>query len=225
MPLTATVVLDESCAHLQEAVARFAAVRVFKRSTGFHCDSKAAATELHQLLVDENLHGRAVYVAPSFAGFTALLHAGQYPGALAAVLLLDPSHPRQGDEAIAILESAPPSSERECLTLFFSGFGPAWVRSCREVAKLKYIGKTQLHVFAAGRFDLSTRLPQNIQSRLLCSRHSLLREYCNLTSTAVFKIIENTGHDIARLAPNVVLAEIHQIAKGIEATANLKSAF
>src|SRR5690554_5783140 len=108
---TPTIVLDEGCAHLADSVKAFASVLVFRRTGGFRCTAIVAAEELRQTLADHSLLGRAIYIAPSFAGFTALLAASRYAGSLRGMLLLDPSHPRQGKEALQILADAPPSSE------------------------------------------------------------------------------------------------------------------
>jgi len=106
-----TIVLDESCAHLRDAVAQLAPVKVFQRSSGFLAKSRTAVAELQRMLTEFSLVGRAIYVAQSFGCFTALLHANQYRNALLGILLLDPSHPRQGSEALRILADAPSNPE------------------------------------------------------------------------------------------------------------------
>lgn len=215
-----TLVLDESCAHLNDSAAAFAPVEVFRRASGFRCESRVAATELRQLLVDRDILGRAIYVAPSFAGFTALLLADEDRGALRGILLIDPSHPRQGPEALRILADAADSPELERVRSLLRGFGPAWDQSCCEVAEIRDLGSLTLHVLAGGKFDLPCELPEDIQVRLMRSRHAMLSEYCALTRDGSFEVVEAAGHDIVRQASDAVLSAIQRMLSGRKSEPN-----
>ncbi|HEY0946794.1 MAG TPA: hypothetical protein VGD81_16050 [Opitutaceae bacterium] len=170
-----------------------------------------AAAELRQLLVDESLWGRAVYVAPSFAGFTGLLVGSNYAGALVGLLLLDPSHPRQGAEALRILADAPPGPHVEKLRAFLAGFGPVWEQSCRDVTGIRWLGSLHLRVLAAGRFDLVEELPEGIKGRLMHSRHQMLSEYCALGPRASLEVVADAGRDISHQAADVVVLAIKRM--------------
>lgn len=217
MTLAVTLVLDESCAHLQDAVAAFAPVEVFRRAAGYRCESRIAAAELRQLLVDRGIFGRAVYVAPSFAGFTALLLADEHRGSLLGILLVDPSHPRQGPEALRILADAPTSPELERVRSVLAGFGGAWEQSCHDVVGIRDLGSLALSVLAAGKFDLARELPEDIQVRLMRSRHTMLSEYCRHSRNATFEVVETAGHDIVRQAPEAVVSAIQRILSATNA--------
>lgn len=212
MNAPSVVVLDENCANLAARVELHAPTMIFRRSRGFLCESSVAAEELRGILSAHGWLGRALYVAPSFAGFTALLLAARDQAALAAVVLLDPSHPRQSSDALEVLADAPPSPGLEALRSLVKGFGPAWDRSCEEVSAITTLGDLPLHVLAAGRFDLSAaQLPETIEQRLLGNRHAMLAEYCRLSTRATFTRVEAAGHDLARLAPEAVLASIRSL--------------
>jgi pimeloyl-ACP methyl ester carboxylesterase len=211
MNSTFTVVLDESCAHLEDTVAALAPVEVFRRADGFRIESTIAAAELRQLLDDRGILGRAFYIAPSFAGFTALLLASEHPGSLAGILLVDPSHPRQGSDALQILADAPATTELERMRSLLAGFGPAWEQSCRAVAEIRNLGDLTLRVLAGGKFDLVCELPEEFQVRLIRSRHAMLSEYCTLSRDATLEVVETAGHDIARQAPEAVLSAVRRI--------------
>ena len=215
-----TIVLDETSAHLEDAIKAFAPVLVFRRAAGFRCASSLAAEELHQTLADHSLLGRAIYVAPSYAGFTALLAASQHAASLRGVLLLDPSHPRQGEEALQILVDAPPSSELDRLRSFLSGFGPVWEDSCRAVSRIEGLGDLPILVLAGGRFDLVGDLPESVVAQLMKSRHAMLSEYCALSSRASFEIVRSAGHDISHQAPDAVLAAVKHLLKWAETEPN-----
>lgn len=205
------VVLDESCDHLKDAVAEFARVEVFYRKGGFLCRSSTAAEELQRKLIDCCLLGRAIYVAPSFAGFTGLLIANQYMNSLIGLVLVDPSHPRQGEESLRILRDVAPSRERERLCALLAGFGTIWEESCREASAVTSLGEIELSVLAGGKFDLSQELPEDIQLRLMQSRHAMLSEYSTLSSKGVFEIVPSAGHNICRDAPESVISAIIRV--------------
>lgn len=216
MAAAITVVLDESCAHLKDAVGAFAEVSVFSRKEGFRCASSVAAKQFHQELVANGIVGRAIYVAPSFAGFTALLVASEFPRSLGGLLLVDPSHPHQGPDALKILVDAPPSAELDRLRVLLAGFGGAWDRSCAEVAAIHPLGAVALHVMAGGKFDLMRELPEDIKTRLMRSRHAMLLGYCQLSSRASFEIVEAAGHDLAHQTPDAVIAAIKRLRETVE---------
>lgn len=168
------------------------------------------------MLADRSLLGRAIYIAPSFAGFTALLAASRYPGSLAGILLVDPSHPLQGEVALRILADAPVTPELERLRSLLEGFGPAWEQSCREVAAIPELGNITLHVLAGGSFDLPYALPAAIKNRLVESRHALLSDYCRLSTRASFEIVNAAGHDMCGQAPEAVLSAIKRVLDATE---------
>lgn len=206
-----TIVLDESCAQLEADINPWAPTLIFRRTQGFLAKADLAARELHDLLRQRALLQHAIYVAPSFAAFTGLLVADRHPGALAGLLLVEPSHPRQGTEALRILANAPTGPETERLRHFLAGFGPAWDGSCGNVSTISHLGDLPLHVLAGGLFDLPFKLPLEFQQRLVANRQALLQEYCQLSSRASFEIIAAAGHAICQQMPDVVIAAIRQM--------------
>lgn len=211
-----TVILDEGCGQFQEAVSRFAPVQVFRRVNGFRSPAGVAAAELLGLLEQQSLVGRAIYIAPSFAGFTALLSADRHPDSLLGALLLDPSHPRQGPEALKILSAVPSAPDVERLRTFLTGFGPAWDDSCHEVAALTDLNQLTIHILAGGKFDLPAQLSNEIKTRLMTSRLAMLKEYCALSRDSSFVIVDQAGHDLARQAPETVINAIKRLLEAVK---------
>ena len=213
MPTARTVILDESCDHLSAAVRQFAKTYTFRRRTGFLSPALAAAEELRAVLSSGALEMPAIYVAPSYAAFTALLLAQRGPKDLAGILLVDPSHPDQGSVALSVLSSAevPPSPEVERLKAFLSGFGPVWDEACRQVSAIRELGDVPLLVLAGGRVDLpdADALPPRIKDRLIHDRHEMLARYASLSTAGFFRIVPQAGHDISRDVPEAVIDAIH----------------
>lgn len=209
------VVLDESCAQLDSDVRQFAESCVFRRDGGFFIEASEAAAQFCQLVETRNLQGRAIYVAPSYAAFTGLLVASRDRARLAGLMLVDPSHPRQGEQVLRALADLPPSTEAERLKQLFAGFGPAWDNSCQLVRGIRDLGALPLRILVAGRFDFSSELPEESSRRLMEERYNSLREYASLSRRSDMILVNEAGHDIARQKPGDVLAAICEFARDI----------
>jgi hypothetical protein len=83
------VILDESCDLLEPEVSQFVPTVVFCRLGGFVVDPAVACEQLHQLIVERMASRHVIYVAASFAGFTALLLGSHYPSLVAGLILVD----------------------------------------------------------------------------------------------------------------------------------------
>jgi pimeloyl-ACP methyl ester carboxylesterase len=208
-----TVILDESCASLMDSVAKFASPFVFKRRGGFLMEPRLAAAELSEQLGQRGLTPPYLLVGASYAAFTQLLFSFQRPETVAGMILVDPSHPMQGKKALARLEAeyGGASVAMEKFRLMLSGFGPAWEEGCRQVSAVSTLGNIPLLVLAAGALEMPDELALSLREKLLHERHDLLRDYCRLTSKAELRIMAGLGHDITRLAPQVVIDAIKQM--------------
>jgi pimeloyl-ACP methyl ester carboxylesterase len=206
-----TVVIDEVCHGLQEVVSPFAPTYLFIRSAGYLSDPSIAADELHIAGLAGLYKPPCILVSPSFAAFTALLFAHRFPDRVAGLVLVDPSHPRQGPAVFEVLSSANVAQSPAIAEFkkFLSGFGPVWDEGCRlvtaEVSSLKDI---PLIVLAGGRLEMPSELSSTISEKLMNDRHALLGEYAKLSTRGELRIIPNVGHAIARDAPEVVRAAI-----------------
>lgn len=208
-----TVVLDQSCAQLEAAVAEFAPTFVFVRSKGFLDVPGSAAEELDQVLAARGVPAPYILVGASFAAFTMLLFASRHRRQVCGLILVDPSHPLQGVRALERLpaEGAGASDEIEQFRSFLRGFGPAWEEGCRQVSSVRDLGDIPIMVLAAGAVEMPEEIAPEIKGRIMTDRHRLLRNFCGLTSKSEFTVVEGVGHDITSIAPTVVLAAIKRM--------------
>ena len=208
-----TVVLDQSCASLVEPVGKFAPVIVYERSGGFLEEPRLAAAEMHAQLAIRGSEAPYLLVGASYAAFTQLLFAFQWPQSVAGMILVDPSHPLQGKKALARLAASPigASEAVEQFRALLAGFGPGWEQGCRQVAAVSSLGQLLLLVLAAGALEMPVELTSSLRAALMHERHELLLDYCRLTGRGEMKIVAGVGHDITRLAPDVVIEAIRQM--------------
>lgn len=207
----ATVILDEPCARLRDAVAAFAPVFVFKAGRGFLSSPLLAAEELPGALAAAGVAPPYVYVAASFGGFAALAYAHRHPAALAGLVLVDASHPGQGPTALAAIPpSAPQTPAMAAFRQHLQGFCPVWIESCAAIAKITDLGAVPLRVLAAGRPDMPAELSAATRDALTRGWHGLQRRHAALSSRGEFRLVPDAGHDLVRLAPEAVLAAIRE---------------
>jgi len=208
-----TVILDEPCARLRDAVAAFAPVFVFRASRGFLSSPLLAAEELSGALAAAGVAPPYVLAAASFGGFTALAYAARHPATLAGLVLLDASHPAQGPTALAAIPSGePPTPAVAAFQRHLQGFGPVWTDGCAAIARITTLGAVPLRVLAAGRPDLPAELSAAARDALTRGWHELQRRHAGLSSRGEMRIVPGAGHDLVRLAPAAVLAAIRELA-------------
>jgi pimeloyl-ACP methyl ester carboxylesterase len=152
-------------------------------------------------------------VGASYAAFTQLIFASQWRDAVVGMILLDPSHPRQGEKALATLSKhqVGASESIERFRTMLRGFGPAWEDGCRQVSAVDCLGSMPLTVIAAGAPEMPDELAPEVRAELIGDRHNLLTEYCKLTERGEMRIAEGIGHDIARLAPELALDSVRRM--------------
>jgi pimeloyl-ACP methyl ester carboxylesterase len=212
-----TVILDEPCAILREAVAAFAPVFVFRRRGGFLATPPgAAAEELHDALAAANLTPPYVLVAASFGGFTALAYAARYPASLTGMVLVDSSHPEQ---SAAVSAAIPPAEllipAVAAFKQYLQGFGPVWTEGCAAIAGIRNLGNVPMTVLAAGRPDLPAEMSEGTRKALTEGWHALQRQHAAISPRGELRIVPGAGHNIVAAAPEAILAAIQeQVARG-----------
>jgi len=207
-----TVILD-GCGSVAEQVSKFAPTAVFERSGGWRVEPRLAAAELHAWLAARKFAPPFILVGASYAAFTHLLFAFHRRQVVAGMILIDPSHPRQGEKALARLSSERVGSSMaiEQFRSFLSGFGADWDEGCRQVSEVTELGDVPLRVLAAGALEMPDELPLNVRTAIVRERNELLLEYCRLTSNGTMRVVEGVGHGIAAAAPDVVIESIRQM--------------
>lgn len=206
-----TVILDEPCARLHDAVAAFAPVFVFKASRGFLSPPLLAAEELPGVLAAAGVAPPYVYVAGSFGGFAALAYAASHPATLAGLVLVDASHPRQSQTALAAIPPSEPSTPAvAAFQQHLQGFGQVWTEGCAAIAKITDLGAVPLLVLAAGQPDMPAELSAATRDALTRGWHGLQLRHAALSSRRELRIVAGAGHDLVRQAPDSVLAAIRE---------------
>lgn len=207
-----TVILDESCAPLRDAVAVFAPVLVFKSARGFLSHPHLLVGELLDALAATGVAPPYVFAAASFGGFAALEYAHRYPEMLAGLVLVDASHPEQGPSALAAIpDSEPPTPAVLAFKQHLLGFGPVWTESCAAIAGIRGLGSMPLRVLAAGQPDMPAGLSAATRDALTCGWHALQRRHAALSTRGDLRIVPGAGHDIVRQAPDAIVAAIREL--------------
>ncbi len=204
--------VDESCVSLREEPANLGPLMVFHRPTGLFADPVESAEALH-IQLEQQVSGPVIYVAASYAAFTALHLADRYRSSVAGIVLVDGSHPRQSAAALAELpDDLSETQEISSFRSYLQGFGPRWEQSCAAVASIGSLGNLPLIALAAGDLEMPTTLPADIRRRLLLVWHSLQRDHAWRSSRGELRIVANSGHNIAQDDPAAVIQAIKDIA-------------
>jgi pimeloyl-ACP methyl ester carboxylesterase len=207
-----TVILDEPCAALYDAVGAFATVFVFRSSRGLLSSPLLAAEELHQALTMGKLTPPYVYAAASFGGFAALTYATRYLTTLAGLVLVDASHPDQTAIALdAIPASTPATPALASFKKHLQGFGPVWTEACLAIAAISTLGDLPMRVLAAGQPDMPAELSEATRNALTRCWHALQRRHAALSTRGELRIVPGAGHDLIRQAPDAVVAAIQEL--------------
>lgn len=209
-----TIVLDESCVELGEALGAVYPVYNFRRRDGFlqtHPD--VAADELRDALVSRCVAAPYVLVAASFGGFMALAYASRYPSSLKGLVLVDSSHPEQSVASLAAIPASEPASPAlECFKRYVHGFGPLWAESCASISTITQLGAVPLIVLAAGKPDLPAELSERTQRALTASWHELQRRHAALSMRGELRIVPGAGHNIVATVPEAILAAVTELS-------------
>ncbi len=207
-----TVILDESCAPLRDAVAEFAPVLVFKSARGFLSHPHLLVGDLLDELARAETVPPYVFTAASFGGFAALDYAHRYPARLAGLVLLDASHPDQGPAALAAIPpNEPLTPGLVAFRRLMEGFGPVWDESCAAIRRIDGLGDLPLRVLAAGQLDMPAGLSPATREALIQGWHGLQRRHAALSTRGTVQIIPGAGHDLVRQAPEAVVAAIREL--------------
>jgi len=216
-----TIVVDQTCASLADRLRAVAPIFVFTRAGSVLTKPDIAVVELRDSLQRSGSHGPYLIVAASFAGFTALLYAFSHPEEVAGLVLVDSSHPKQSEVAIAALpESDSEDPEITAFRKFLHKPGPNWEESCRSLSTLGSLDNLPLIVLAANAPPMPESLPLSTRTRLVESWHSLQHDHARRSTRGEMRIVKDCGHAIASEAPHVVVAAIEDVLRAAEKEPN-----
>ena len=208
-----TIILDEPCAGLRDALGAIAPVFIFRRRNGFLTTHPvAAAQELLEALQAGNVAPPYVFVAASFGGFAALAFAASHPTKLVGLVLVDSSHPGQSTAALAAIPAGePPVPAVERFKKHLEGFGPLWTESCQAIAQITDLGAVPLIVLAAGKPDMPAELSEGTKRALTQSWHALQQKHATLSTRGELRIVRGSGHNLVASAPEAIVAAVRDL--------------
>jgi pimeloyl-ACP methyl ester carboxylesterase len=180
-------------------------------------EPEASALELHATLASWGISAPVLLVGASYCAFTQMIFAQRWPRRVAGLVLVDPSHPLQGERALARLtpDAAGTSEAVERFRLLLKGFGPAWEAGCRQFAEVQDLGTVPMTILAAGSPETPEELEPALREALIQERHGLLRSYCGLSRRASMRIVEGSGHAIASEEPEAVIQAVREMLEAI----------
>lgn len=182
---------------------------IFTRRDGPFTPPDLAVSEMHEALARGTHRPPFLFVAASFAGFTALRFAQRFPELLHSLVLVDSSHPRQSAALLAALSDIIPASpELDAFKTFLRGFGPVWEDSCALLDGDNLLRDLPIIVLAAGTQQVPASLPADTKRSLILTWHALQREHAARSSRGELRIVDGAGHAIAQQAPEAVVQAI-----------------
>ncbi len=204
-----TLVLDQS---LTELAPLLASHRVVLRKGDWLVRPDVAAQQLRHDLAQGDGEPPFLLAASSFGGLTALQFAQRYPECVTGVLLLDATHPRQGDEVWAHLPKAL-RHEPEIMAFHRRVCGEARLQAEIQTLFRSFpgIGDVPLLVLVADSPPIPAILPPTVQDQLREGWHALQRDHAAQSRCGQMRVVAGSGHLIAREQPEVVVAAIEEL--------------
>ncbi len=209
-----------------EAVARLTRVMSYDRAGLGASDpapsprsTREMVADLHALLTAAAIPPPYVLVGHSIGGLAARLYAHCYPGEVAGLVLVDPTHPDQWERW---MEGVPPAEagEHEMLTRMRlrpwedpgqnpEGFDVrASIAQARAVTSL---GDLPLIVLTAGSQRHYADTPSPLAAHMARVKPELHRDLLRLSTNSRLVIAERSGHFIHRDQPELVIDAIRRV--------------
>lgn len=207
------VVLDETSGNLLQYL-REGEPLLFKAPSGVNGNVADYADELWGVLKDESRP--CVLIASSIGAFGTVAYVARHPRNVMALILLDPSHPRQGSSAIEIIKTHENWQDRDIAELirFFESTNEA-----SETGRLLYEGlhgqvAVPVLIVGAGNIAFSELQPAT-NRRIVAERHAMLETYCGIFADSFFRVIPDSGHCIATEKPEEAVALIGEFISAL----------
>lgn len=181
----------------------------FVSSNGINSNVLCAANELYGLI--GNSDQKYVLICSSIGGYMGLAFAHKYPDKLLALILLDPSHPKQG---ISILETINSHSIKESADIIevkkmCNASNDASISGAKYCESIKTLGSMNLLILIAGSIKLGDAIHGAILETITRNRHRMLIEYSQLSDQGMYKIVPGVGHAMAYEAPDITSRNIN----------------
>jgi len=186
-------------------------------------DAELTAQDLHTLLTKANITPPYILVGHSFGGLLIRRYAFDFPDEVAGMIFVDSLQEDWWDEALALLPSDSSSDSARLASFRFylingwrdpsSNFEamniPAVVEQVRETADF---GDIPITVLTAGKFTiLNPGLPSDLETALANLFTEEQSRLAKLSTNGEQIIIHDTGHNMPRENPQVVINAIKEV--------------
>ena len=182
--------------------------------------SQQMADDLKALLSKGHVAGPFILVAHGMASFDAILYAHKYPHEVAAIILVDGSHPDQYARSSAILPTAAPddspalAASRSRLTGLQPAQNPEGLdfdASAGQVRAVKSLGGVPLAVVSRHPLESIPGVPPEVVASLEQDWTAMQNELAALSSASIHTIAGHAGHNIPGEEPELVAAAISNL--------------
>lgn len=190
--------------------------------------SRDLAMELHKLLMEAKVPKPFVLVAHSIGGLNARVYANLYPTEVAALVLVDATHPDQDSGWLAALgketaeESEAVTNTRSFLRsrIDHSSNNPEHldvVASSQEVRAAGALGTKPLVVVThSPNWKMVPNLPDDVSKKLEQVNQDLQRSMLALSLNSVQHVAKSAGHQIPREDPALIISAIQEVITKLE---------
>lgn len=189
--------------------------------------------DLHNLVASLEITKPFILVGHSMGGFQGILYTARWPSDIAALILVEPSHPGQWTLQAQYVPT-PSANELSALTSLRKQFsappevvqpeGWDFARSAAEVSAVKTLGSVPLTVIAGGvkgqardLGGLYTTTPPDWILAFAEGRVAMQKDFLKLSTNSVFLVSEASGHmvnyDDAPLIADTIIKYVELLRK------------
>lgn len=186
-------------------------------------DAELTAQDLHTLLTKANIAPPYILVGHSFGGLLIRRYAFDFPGEVSGMIFVDSLHEDWWDEALALLP-ADPANDSARLASFRLYLRDGWrdpsnnfeamdiPAAADQVRETGDFGDMPITVLTAGNFTvLNPGLPPELETALANLFIEQQSHLARLSTNGTQVIIPDTGHNMPRENPEVVVDAIREM--------------
>ena len=185
-------------------------------------DSQQIVQQLHALLTNAQIPSPYVLVGWSYGSWNVLLYTSQYRHDVVGVLLLDPPHPEQDKQFLALAPSAAADTSAQWQGLRANWLrgepapannpeGVRWQQSASELRAVKPLGPLPLVIITAGHSDWLPQATPDIMQKFDRARQDMQQDFVRLSSRSKQMLAPESGHCIQCYQPRLVIDAVGEL--------------